>query len=256
MGRALSDEILSENHDGVLILTINRPHRRNALDTATAEALAASLRRLDQDTSLRVGVLTGAGAAFCSGVDLKAFRTEGTPKGLMSVYRSATKKPLIAAVEGSALAGGLELALTCDLIVAGRGATFGLPEVRVGLCAAGGTFFRLRRWVSYGVAMEMVLGGEAIDAGRAYQSGLVTHLVPDGEALGKARSIAARIAANAPFAVAVSKNLVRDTYGHAEDDCWLRQKELTQEVWRRSDAIEGARAFSEKRLPIWDDNYL
>ena len=165
----MADEVLTERRDRVLLITLNRPKARNAVNTALARALTAAIEELDGDDGLTAGVLTGAGGGFCAGMDLKAFATEGAPKGFDEFLRYGAKKPLIAAIEGFAVAGGLEIALTCDLLVAAKGVKLGIPEVGVGLFAAGGALMRLPRLVPYGVAMEMALTGDPITAEKALE---------------------------------------------------------------------------------------
>jgi enoyl-CoA hydratase/carnithine racemase len=155
----VSDAVLTEAHDSVLVITLNRPDAMNAIDTDMARGLLDAVQRLDSEPGLAAGVLTGAGRGFCSGLDLKAFAASGPPKGLARFLKAGSNKPLIAAIEGVALAGGLEIALTCDLLIAARDARFGIPEARVGLFAAGGALFRLPQRIPYGVALEMALTG-------------------------------------------------------------------------------------------------
>jgi enoyl-CoA hydratase len=247
----MQEEVLTEVRDHVLIITINRPAAKNAIDGAVAEGLVAALAQLDANDDLFVGVLCGAGGAFCSGMDLKAFSGSGIPAGLDQVFREGSKKPLIAAVEGFALAGGLELALTCDLIVAARGAKFGIPEARVGLFAAGGGLFRLGRRLPYGVAMQMAITAAPITADEAHHHGLVAQLTEPGATVEAAIGLAEAVARNAPLAVAASKELIRQTSGLTEDESWELQKPHMRTVFRSNDAKEGPRAFAEKRAPAW-----
>lgn len=247
----MHDEILTQIRDRVLIITINRPAAKNAIDGAVAEGLVAALTKLDTNDDLFVGVLCGAGGAFSSGMDLKAFSGSGIPAGLDDVFRHGSKKPLIAAVEGFALAGGLELALTCDLIVAAHGAKFGIPETRVGLFAAGGGLFRLGRRLPYGVAMQMALTAAPITAEEAHHHGLVAQLAEPGATVDAAIKLAEAVARNAPLAVAASKELLRQTSGLTEEESWELQKPHMRTVFRSNDAKEGPRAFAEKRAPAW-----
>jgi enoyl-CoA hydratase/carnithine racemase len=238
------------------VITLNRPDARNAINLATAEALAAALDRLDADPDARVGILTGAGSAFCAGMDLKAV-SAGEPRpftqsrGMFGICSRPPEKPLIAAVERFALGGGLEIALACDLIVAGEDAKLGLPEVTRGLVAAAGGVLRLPRRIPPAVAMEMVLTGEPLSAQTALELGLLSRVAEPGHAVGEAHSLAGKIAANAPLAVRTAKALV-----NAAADCPVetgleRQLPLIQAVRESDDAREGARAFVEKRPPVW-----
>ncbi|MBW2578812.1 MAG: crotonase/enoyl-CoA hydratase family protein [Deltaproteobacteria bacterium] len=247
----MADEVLSEIRGRVLLITLNRPDARNAVNSALAQALLAAVEQLDEDKVLTAGVLTGAGRGFCSWMDLKAFAENGFPKGFEELLQRESAKPLIAAIEGFALAGGLEVALTCDLIVAARGAKLGIPETSVGLFAAGGGLMRLPRHLPYGVAMEMALTAQPILAEKAHEYGLVTHLCEPGEAIDSALELAERIAKNAPLAVAVSKQMIRATQGRTEAELWELQKPLGAKVINSKDAKEGPLAFIQKRAPNW-----
>src|SRR5262245_36866143 len=218
--------IRTEASDGVLTITIDRPEVRNAVDRAVAEGLAEALERLDADDALRAAVLTGAGKGFCAGMDLKAFAAGELPvvagRGFAGLVERPPAKPLLAAVEGFAVAGGLEIALACDLIVAGESARLGIPEVQRGLVAAGGALLRLPRRIPYGRAVELALTGELVDGRTAAQIGLVDRAVADGEALAGAQALARRIAANAPLAVAATKRIL--TAGWPPEEFWGRQE--------------------------------
>jgi enoyl-CoA hydratase len=243
--------VLTEAADGVLLVTLNRPEARNAVNAAVADGVAAAMERLDEDDGLRIGILTGAGKGFCAGMDLKAFMAGEPPhvegRGFAGIVQGPPRKPLIAAVEGWALAGGFEVALACDLLVAARDARFGIPEVKRGLVAAGGALIRLPRRMPYHLAMELALTGEPISAERAYGVGVVSRLTEPGGALAAALELAAAIAANGPLAVDATKRvLVAD---EARD--WERQAEIVAPVFASEDAREGARAFAEKRAPVW-----
>jgi enoyl-CoA hydratase len=247
----MSEPVRVEAAGGVLVATIERPEARNAVNLAVAEGIAAALERLDGDDELRVGVLTGAGGTFCAGMDLKAFVAGERPfvpeRGFAGIAQGPPRKPIIAAVEGWALAGGFEIALACDLIVAARDARFGIPEVKRGLVAAGGALIRLPRRIPYHVAMELALTGDPIGAERAYELGIASRLADPGEALATARELAATIAANGPLAVDATKRiLVAD---EAAD--WERSGAISGPVFESEDAREGARAFAEKRAPVW-----
>ena len=243
--------VLTERHGRVLLITLNRPDAMNAVNTALAQGLVAAIGELDDDPSLTAGVLTGAGRGFCSGMDLKAFAAGGPPQGFDAFLTNGSKKPLIAAVEGFALAGGLEIALTCDLIVAATGSKFGIPEAGVGLFAAGGGLFRLPMRVGYGTAMEMALTAAPMTAEDAKEHGLVARVCDKGGAVAAALELAERIAANAPLAVAASKQIIRGSQGLTEGEAWAYQRGLTQAGFASNDAKEGPRAFAEKRKPEW-----
>jgi enoyl-CoA hydratase len=249
------DAVLTERRDGVLLITLNRPDVRNAINLAVAEGIAAALDELDGHADLAAGVLTGAGKGFSAGMDLKAFVTGERPwvgdRGFAGIVRRAARKPLIAAVEGFAVAGGLEVALACDLIVAARGARLGVPEVKRSLVAAGGALRRLPQRLPYGVAMELALTGEPISAERAYELGLVNRLAEPGGALDAALELAATIARNGPLALAATKAILQQQFDWTEEEFWQRQGELAEPVMRSEDAREGALAFSEKRDPVW-----
>lgn len=249
----MSDDaaVLTETRGRVLLITLNRPDAMNAINTALATELMAAIERLDNDDGLSVGVLTGAGRGFSAGMDLKAFAAEGPPRGFGEFLTDGSRKPLIAAVEGFALAGGLEIVLTCDLLVAAKGVKLGIPEVKVGLFAAGGALLRLPSRLPEAVAMELALTGDPITAEVAHQYGLVSRLVEPGEAVSTAIELAERIASNAPLSTAVSKRLIRDRTGRTEPEFWAHQAELLPEVFQSDDAKEGPRAFAEKRPPNW-----
>jgi len=247
----MADEVLIEDRGRVRLITLNRPEAKNAVNNALGEALVAAIAGLDEDDGLTAGVLTGAGGGFSAGMDLKAFAKEGPPPSFGKFLRAGSKKPLIAAVEGFALAGGLEIALTCDLIVAARGVKLGIPEVNKGLFAAGGGLFRLPARVPYGVAMEMALTSDPITAEQAHELGLVTRLAEPGKAADVALQLAERIAQNAPLAVAASKQVIRESTGLTEAEAWKLQAPLTAKVFGSEDAKEGPRAFAEKRAPNW-----
>ena len=251
---ATTEEVLTEVRDGVLIVTINRPEAKNAMSKAAAEGIAAAMDRLDGEDDLRVGILTGAGGTFCSGMDLKGFLRGESPtvegRGFGGVVQAPPKKPLIAAVEGYALAGGLELMIACDLVVASSGAKFGIPEVKRGLVAAAGGVMMLPDQIPERIAMELALTGEFIDAPRAYELGLI-NAVTDGSALDGALELAAKIAANGPLAVRVSKQIVKESRGWSMDERYDKQAQLIGPVFMSEDAREGAAAFAEKRAPNW-----
>lgn len=250
----MADEVLSEVRDGVLIVTINRPEAKNAMSKAAAEGIAAAMDRLDAEDDLHVGVLTGAGGTFCSGMDLKGFLRGESPsiegRGFGGIVQKPPAKPLIAAVEGYALAGGLELMIACDLVVANKHAKFGIPEVKRGLVAAAGGVMMLPDQIPERMAMELALTGDFIGAERAYQLGLINRVV-DGSALDAALELAARIAENGPLAVRVSKRILRESRGWSMDERYDRQAQLIGPVFVSADAREGSLAFAEKRKPNW-----
>ena len=252
----MSDEpVLTERRDGVLLITLNRPDARNAVNMALAEGVAAALDELDDDAGLGAGVLTGAGKGFSAGMDLKAFVAGERPwvgdRGFAGIVQRASRKPLIAAIEGFAVAGGLEVALACDLIVAARGARLGVPEVTRSLVASGGALRRLPQRLPYGVAMELALTGDPIDAERGYELGLVNRLAEPGGAVEAALELAAAIARNGPLALEATKAILQQQVDWSEAEFWQRQGELAEPVMRSEDAREGATAFAEKRAAVW-----
>lgn len=247
-------EVLTSAEDGVLIVTINRPEAKNAMNKAAAEGIAAAMDQLESDPSLRCAILTGAGGTFCSGMDLKGFLRGEMPtagsRGFGGLTQWTPSKPVIAAVDGFALAGGLELAIACDLIVANKDAKFGIPEAKRGLAAAGGGLLRLPYQIPYRLAMELALTGDFIDAQRALAVGLINAAV-DGPSLDAAKALAAKIAANGPLAVAGSKKVVRAARDWNEEEMWAKQMEVLGPIFVSADAREGAAAFAEKRAPNW-----
>jgi enoyl-CoA hydratase len=247
--------VLSERRGNVLVITLNRPDARNAVNAALAEGVARALDELDGDDALAVGVLTGAGKGFSSGMDLKAFVAGERPyygdRGFAGIVQRPPEKPLIAAVEGFAVAGGCEIALACDLIVAARDAKLGIPEVKRSLVAAGGALRRLPQRVPYGVAMELALTGDTITAERGYELGLVNRLAERGGAVDAALELAGAIAANGPLALDATKAILQQQFDWSEAEFWQRQGELSGPVFGSEDAREGAVAFSEKRDPVW-----
>jgi enoyl-CoA hydratase len=247
--------VLADRHDGVLTITINRPKQKNAINHEAALQLGAALDLLDDDPELSAGVLTGAGGTFSAGMDLKAFARGEVPvlpgRGFGGLTRARVKKPLIAAVEGWALGGGFELALACDLIVAAEDAQFGNPEVTWGIVALEGGMIRLPHRLPYHVAMRLLLTGERLAATDAKQYGLVNELTAPGAALAAAHELARRVARNAPLAVAGVKAVVRATQGLDDGAAFERQDELISGVMSSEDAHEGARAFAERRAPVW-----
>jgi len=239
----------------ILVIAINRPAQRNAVTREVSVEIANACDRLDGDDSLRVGILTGRGGYFCAGMDLKAFvsgqRPELENRGFGGLTERGPAKPLIAAVEGFALAGGFELALACDLIVAAEGATFGLPEVSRGLVAGSGGLVRLPQRIPRNIALQYSLTGEPLGAATARQWGLVNEICADGCALETAINLASRIAANAPLAVSMSKHIINEASDWSRDEVWAKQRPLVDSIIGSADAKEGSRAFTEKRQPTW-----
>lgn len=248
-------EVETRSEGDILVITLNRPHARNAVDAALARGIADALDGLDADPGLRVGIVTGAAGTFCSGMDLAAFARGEVPRipgrGFAGITRRSAAKPLIAAVEGYAVAGGFEIALACDLIVASDTARFGLPEVRRGLTPAAGGAFRLPRRIPFHVAMELLLTGDLFGAERAHALGLVSRLTAPGCALEQAMELARVIAANAPLSVRAVKEIVSAAPGWPPGEEFDHQESIAAAVAASEDAREGSRAFVEKRAPVW-----
>jgi enoyl-CoA hydratase/carnithine racemase len=248
-------EVLMERRGRVLVITLNRPDARNAINLAVAQGIADALDELDRDEALSVGVLYGAGKGFCAGMDLKAFAAGERPwvgdRGFAGITQRGPVKPLIAAIEGFAVAGGLEIALACDLIVAAQDARLGIPEVKRSLVAAGGALLRLPRRIPYHVAMELALTGEPIAATRAAEIGLVNRLVSPGSALEHGVALAEELAKNAPLALVASKRILQEQWDWPIAEAFSRQSEISEHVFSSEDAREGALAFAEKREPVW-----
>jgi enoyl-CoA hydratase len=251
----MTDEVLVEHEDGLVIITINRPQAKNAVNRAVSYGVCEAIDEMDRRDDLHLAILTGAGGTFCSGMDLKAFsrgevtRVEG--RGILGIAMTPPRKPLIAAVEGYALAGGFESALACDLLVASRTALFGLPEAKRGLAAAAGGLLRLPRLIPQRIAMELALTGEMVSAERLERYGLINALVEPGCALAEAKRLGRLILANAPLSVAASKRVIIEQRDWPIPEMFARQEEITGPVLRSNDAREGARAFAEKRPPKW-----
>lgn len=252
---ATHDPVVVERRDGALVITLNRPDARNAVDGPMASGLAAALDELDADVDLRVGVLTGAGGTFCAGMDLKAFLRGETPvvgdRGLGGLTMAPPRKPLIAAVEGFAFAGGFELMLACDMVVAAEDAKLGVPEVKRALVPGGGGALLLSRRIPRAIALELLLTGDHITSERAAALGLVNRITASGSALDGALELAAAISANGPLAVAVTKQIATSATDWSWREGWDRQNELMMPVFDSEDAREGAAAFAEKRAPKW-----
>jgi len=247
--------VLSERQGNVLIITINRPEVRNAVNGAVAEGIGTALEQLDDDPELAVGIITGAGGYFCAGMDLGAFVKGERPwygdRGFAGIAQRAARKPLIAAIEGFAVAGGMEIALSCDLIVAAAGAKMGIPEAKRSLVAAGGALLRLPRRMPYHVVMELALTGDPLPAERFHEFGVVNRVVEPGTALDAALELAATIAKSGPLAVAASKQILQEQQDWTLAEMWAKQGEITGPVMMSEDAKEGSTAFKEKRDPVW-----
>lgn len=247
--------VLTEFADGVAVFTLNRPEAKNAIDLEVSKALAAAIDEFEARPDLTIGILTGAGGTFCAGMDLKAFARDERPsipgRGFGGLTEAPPTKPLIAAVEGWALAGGCELALSADLIVASREAKFGIPEVKRGLAAAAGGLLRLPKVLPYPLAMEMAITGDPLTAEVAHRHGLVNRVTEPGEALTVAKELAARVAANGPLAVRATKQVVSMSVNYTDPDAFAAQRKFIEPVFASADAQEGARAFAEKRTPVW-----
>jgi enoyl-CoA hydratase len=237
--------------DDVLVITLNRPEVRNAIDSAMSLGVLDALAQLDGDDELRVGVLTGAGGTFCAGMDLKTFATDGLPTKIDDVFRKGCTKPLVAAIEGVAVGGGLEMALIADLLVAASDARLGSTEVTFGLFPGGGALLRLPRHLPQSLVAELAFTGRFLSAHEAYAHGLVVRLSEPGDALETALQLAAAIARNAPLGVAAVKQLLRLAPGRTEEELWVEQRRLVDAVFHSEDAREGAQAFAEKRPPEW-----
>ena len=251
----MTNEVLVEHEDGMVIITINRPQVRNAVNRAVSYGVCEAIDEMERRPDLRLAILTGAGGNFCAGMDLKAFsqgeitRVEG--RGILGIAYTPPKKPLIAAVEGYALAGGFEAVLACDLLVASRTARFGLPEAKRGLAAAAGGLLRLPKYLPQRIAMEMALTGEMVTAQRLEQYGLINLLVEPGEALEAAKKLARKILVNAPLSVELSKRIIVEQRDWPLDQMFARQEAIVGHLLRSNDAKEGAAAFLERRPAKW-----
>ena len=245
-----------EVSDGIQIITINRPQAKNAITIDTAVEMAAAFEEMDARDDVRIGILTGSGATFSSGMDLKDFARTGKRsvvegKGFAGFVEAPPKKPLIAAVEGYALAGGCEMVLACDLVVAASDASFGLPELKRGLVPGSGGMMRLPRRIPYHIAMEVVLTGDMFAAQRAHQFGLVNVLTEPGFALAGAITLARRICENGPLAIQTAKRLINEGLDWPSDQMFDLQRPRMAHIFTSLDAREGATAFAEKRKPVW-----
>ena len=251
----MEQPLIVEKRGHILVLTLNRPEIKNAASYEMACEMAQALDLLEADDDLRLAIITGAGGNFCTGMDLKGFLQGKRPsipgRGFCAVTEAPPKKVLIAAIEGYALAGGFELALGCDLIVASNQAKFGLPEVKRGLVAAAGGLLRLPKRLPYHVAMEFILTGNMLSAEVAHRHGLINRLVEPGQALEAALELAEEVVANGPLALMASKRIVRESGDWTESDMFDKQREIAMPLFETEDAKEGARAFAEKRKPVW-----
>ncbi|WP_433332612.1 crotonase/enoyl-CoA hydratase family protein [Spirillospora sp. CA-294931] len=251
----MSEAVLTEEDGAVLIVTINRPEAKNAVNGAVAQGLAAAMDELDNRRDLSIGILTGAGGTFCAGMDLKGFLTGDNPivegRGFAGLTERPAAKPLIAAVEGYALAGGCEVALSCDMVVASTAAQFGLPEPKRGLVAGAGGLLRLPRRIPFHVAMEIALTGDKYPAARMAELGLVNRLAEPGQALAAAKELALKVAENAPLALAATKKVIVESADWSAEEMWKKQQEIILPVFGSKDAMEGPAAFAEKRKPVW-----
>lgn len=251
----MSDEVLVEVDGGVAVVTINRPKARNAVNGAVAQGVAAALDEFDERKDVSAIVITGAGGTFCAGMDLKGFLTGENPmaggRGFGGITQKPPAKPVIAAVEGYALAGGCEIALACDMIVASSEAKFGIPEVKRSLVAGAGGLLRLPQRIPYHIAMEMALTGDHYPAARMAELGLVNRLTEPGEALAAAKELALKIAENGPLALLATKRVIVESADWSSDEAFEKQGEIINPVFGSKDAAEGATAFAEKRKPVW-----
>lgn len=247
--------VLAERRGDVLLITLNRPEVRNAVNAAVAAGVAGALDELDEDDSLSVGVLTGAGGFFCAGMDLGAFVKGESPwfgdRGFAGIVQRSSRKPLIAAIERFAVAGGMEIALACDLIVAAKGAKMGIPEAKRSLVAAGGALLRLPRRMPYHLVMELALTGDPFPAERFHELGLVNRLTEPGAAVEVALEMAAELANNGPLALIASKRILQEQFDWSSAEMWEKQGAISGPVFASDDAKEGASAFKEKRDPVW-----
>lgn len=252
----MSQQVDIDVRGGIVEITLNQPARRNALTHGMAQVVSATLDDLDARDDWHLAIITGGGGHFSSGMDLKDFSETGKRpslpgRGMLGLSEHSRRKPIIAAVEGLAYGGGWEVALACDLVIAGEGARFALPEVKRGLVAGGGGLVRLAQRVPYAIALEIALTGKTISAQKCADLGLVNTVVPDGTALEAARALADEIVANAPLAVQLSKNIIRAARTWSTNEGLAPQAGLLRLLEGSPDVAEGSRAFLEKRRPQW-----
>jgi len=253
----MSEVVTLERRGNIALVTLNRPEARNAISPEVSQTMAGLLDDIEADDQLRAVVLTGAGPVFSAGADLKVVAQGGAADiargkgGFAGIVSRDFPKPIIAAVNGAALAGGFEIVLACDLVVAADTARFGIPEVQRGLMAAAGGLIRLPKRVPLAIALELAMTGDPIDADRALALGLVNRVVAQDRVVEEAGALAERIGQNSPIAVRQSRRLVREAAELPEAEGWRRTNELMVEVFGSGDAVEGATAFAEKRPPVW-----
>lgn len=249
------EEVLVAVEGGVMTVTINRPKAKNAVNLAVAKGIAGTMERLDADPEVRVAILCGADNTFCAGMDLKAYVNGELPvvpgRGFAGLAEAPPRKPLIAAVEGYALAGGFELVLACDLVVCASNAQFGIPEVKRGLAAGAGGLVRLPRQIPSRIAKELALLGDFVTAQRAYELGMINRIVEPGRSLAVATEMAQAITRNGPLAVMASKAVIDESQDWASGELFARQSIFLDPIFKSADALEGARAFGERRAPVW-----
>ena len=255
MSEDLSNELLVSVEDGVMVMTMNRPQAKNAMNKNMSELISAAIDRFEADAEIRVAILTGNGGTFCSGMDLKGFLAGETPtvpgRGFGGLTQYTPAKPIIAAAEGYVLAGGFELLLACDLVVATEATKFGIPEVKRSLVAGAGGVFRSAATNPAAHCDGNGAVGRPLPAARMYEVGLINDVVPEGQALEGAKKLAARIAVNGPLATAATKKIMTEYKTWPHDEIWKRQQEIMNPVFSSEDAREGATAFAEKRAPVW-----
>jgi len=247
--------IITERRGSIFIITINRPEAKNAFDNLQSKQMNDAIDEFEQDDSLFIGIITGAGGTFSAGADLKeagsGVKRIRQPRGGFGIFAQPPTKPLIAAVEGFAVGGGFELCLTCDIIIAAETAKLGLPEVRHNVVAIGGGLFRLPKRMPYHLVMELALTGEMKDAGFYKQQGVINKIVPTGEALNAAIAFAEKLQVNGPTALAASKEIIRRSYDWSDNDAWQQQMPIANKALLSEDRKEGLKAFAEKRKPVW-----
>jgi enoyl-CoA hydratase len=255
MSETPAPAVLTERRGNVLIITFNRPEVRNAVNEELAAGVAAAMDELDADDGLSIGIVTGAGGYFCAGMDLGAFVKGESPwidgRGFAGMAERASDKPVIAAIEGFAVAGGMEVALSCDLIVAAKGAKMGIPETKRGLVAAGGALLRLPKRMPYHVVMELALTGDPLPAERFYEFGVVNRLAEPGTAVDVALELATTIGRNGPLALIASKKVLQHQFDWTVEEMWAKQGQIAGPALVSEDAREGATAFKERRDPVW-----